>query len=78
MIAHLLRVAEEKGHRMPSGIQFQLTENNEELATRLGTVRELVSRNLGRLHAEGLIEIKKRTVTVPDLKILRDEIALRG
>jgi len=39
------------GRRL-NGIEFQLTENNEELAARLGTVRELVSRNLGRLHAK--------------------------
>ena len=78
LIAHLLRVAEKKGYRTPLGIQFELTENNEELATRLGTVRELVSRNLGRLHGDGLIEIKKRIVTIPDVDVLRIEIAPRG
>src|SRR5271169_2725875 len=30
--------------RTPQGIHFQLTENNEQLAVRLGTVRELISR----------------------------------
>jgi hypothetical protein len=56
------------------GIHFQLTENNEQLAVRLGTVRELISRNLGRLHGDKLIEMNKRTVNIPDLAILRDEI----
>jgi len=51
-----------------------LTENNEQLAVRLGTVRELISRNLGRLHEDKLIEMNKRTVNIPDLAILRDEI----
>jgi len=74
LIAYLVRLAEENGERTPSGIHFQLTENNEELAVRLGTVRELISRNLGRLHGDGLIEMNKRTVTIPNINILRDEI----
>ena len=74
LIAYLVRLAEENGHRTPQGIHFQLTENNEQLAVRLGTVRELISRNLGRLHGDKLIEMNKRTVNIPDLAILRDEI----
>jgi CRP-like cAMP-binding protein len=75
LIAYLVRLAEENGHQTPQGIHFELAENNEELATRLGTVRELISRNLGRLHGDGLIEMHKRTVNVPDLGALRNEIA---
>ena len=75
LIAHLLHTAEEEGRQTAHGIEFELTENNEELAARLGTVRELVSRNLGRLHGEGLIEIRRRTVTVPNLTALRQETA---
>jgi CRP/FNR family transcriptional regulator len=74
LIAYLVRLAEENGQRTPHGIHFQLTENNEELAVRLGTVRELISRNLGRLHGDRLIEMNKRTVNIPNLNILRDEI----
>ena len=74
LIAYLVRLAEENGQRTPQGIHFQLTENNEQLAVRLGTVRELISRNLGRLHGDKLIEMNKRTVNIPDLAILRDEI----
>jgi len=74
LIAYLLRLAEENGQRTPQGIHFQLNENNEELAVRLGTVRELISRNLGRLHGDRLIEMNKRTVNIPNLDILRDEI----
>ena len=54
---------------------FVLHENNEELAGRLGTVRELVSRNLGRLHGEGLIVMgPRRAVTIPDVELLRAEL----
>ncbi len=75
LIAYLVRLAEENGHQTSRGIHFQLTENNEELAVRLGTVRELISRNLGRLHGDKMIQMGKRTVNIPDLSILRDEIA---
>jgi CRP/FNR family transcriptional regulator, cyclic AMP receptor protein len=74
LIAHLVRLAEQSGNKTPHGIYFQLTENNEELAARLGTVRELISRNLGRLHGDRLIEMKKRTVNIRNLSVLRDEI----
>ncbi|HZS28017.1 MAG TPA: Crp/Fnr family transcriptional regulator [Candidatus Angelobacter sp.] len=74
LAAHLVRLAE-SGQRTADGYVFELTENNEELATRLGTVRELVSRNLGRLHNEGLIQICKRTVTVHNLDDLQAEIS---
>ena len=75
LIAYLVRFAEFSGKQGADGIEFELTENNEELAARLGTVRELVSRNLGRLHGEGLIRMGKRTVIVPNLDLLRQEIA---
>ena len=74
LIAYLLQLAKSKGRKTPFGIEFTLMENNEELAARLGTVRELISRNMGRLHNEGLIYIQRRIVTVPDLKALQAEI----
>jgi CRP/FNR family transcriptional regulator len=74
LIAHLLGLAEERGIRSNEGIQIDLLENNEELAARLGTVRELVSRNLGRLHGEGLIIMRRRAVTIPDDAALRAEL----
>jgi CRP-like cAMP-binding protein len=74
LVAHLLRLAEATGRKTEVGIQFELRENNEELAARLGTVRELVSRNLGRLHGAGLIEMKRRMVNIPDADALRSEI----
>lgn len=74
IIAHLLALAEERGKQSEHGIEIQLDENNEELAARLGTVRELVSRNLGRLHGEGLIRMHRRAVTIPDKDILRAEL----
>jgi CRP-like cAMP-binding protein len=74
LMAHLAREAREKGTPTSAGTQFELKENNEELAARLGTVRELISRNLGRLHGDGLIQMRRRTVIIPDMERLESEI----
>jgi CRP/FNR family transcriptional regulator len=75
LIGRLLQLAAECGSETPRGVEFPLVENNEELAARLGTVRELVSRNLGRLHNQGLIDIRRRSVTIHDLVRLKEEAA---
>lgn len=74
LIAHILHLADQRGALGPDGIHVDLDENNEELAARLGTVRELVSRNLGRLHGDGLIRMRRRSITIPDKLALRSEI----
>lgn len=74
LIAYLLALASEHGIPSHSGIQVHLNENNEELAARLGTVRELISRNLGRLHGDGLIVMNRRTLSIPDERRLRREL----
>lgn len=74
LITHLLRLAEQNGTPGSAGIEINLEENNEELAARLGTVREIVSRNLGRLHGEGLLRMRRRAITIPDLEALRREL----
>lgn len=78
LVAHLVHLAEETGRHTSRGIEFELAENNEELAARLGTVRELISRNLGHLHGEGCVEIKRRTITIPNLAVLKEEIVRSG
>jgi CRP/FNR family transcriptional regulator len=53
--------------------EFELPVTHEELALRLGTVREVVSRNLARFQAEGMIRIAKRQVLLVDREALRAE-----
>ncbi len=70
LIAALLRMAE--GAAPDSGVvRFDLPSNHQELAHQIGTVRELVSRNLGRLQAEELIDFDGRHVCVRDMGRLR-------
>jgi CRP-like cAMP-binding protein len=72
--ACLLREARSQGKRTPQGVEFTFTVSNQELASRIGTVRELVSRNLGRLQAAKLIKLDGRTVIIPDLSALEAEV----
>jgi len=74
LISLLLRLAEREGRKTAKGVEFVLPANNQELAYQIGTVRELVSRNLSRLQSEGLVKVEGRTVVAPDLKLLEAEL----
>jgi CRP/FNR family transcriptional regulator len=45
---------------------FPFPVTHQELASRLGTVREVVSRNLSRFQAEGLVRIERKTISLID------------
>jgi len=64
----LLRLAQKEGQRTTEGVEVKLPANNQELASQIGTVRELVSRNLSRFQAEGLLRIDGRSVIIRDLE----------
>ncbi|MGC2111459.1 MAG: Crp/Fnr family transcriptional regulator [Candidatus Korobacteraceae bacterium] len=74
LAAMLVRLAKSAGPRAAGSITITLPANNNELAAQIGTVRELVSRNMSRLQAEGLIQIDGRTVTILDMKRLEAEL----
>lgn len=57
----LLREARSTGHRIGEEIRFELKLSNQQLAARIGSVREVVSRTLNRFVAEGMIKIEKRS-----------------
>ena len=50
-----------------------VTLTHQELASRLGTVREVVSRNLARFRVQGLVQIEGRAILVSDPVGLRAE-----
>lgn len=73
-LAHyLLEMAEKWGEPTPRGIRFELRSTNQEIAAHIGTVRELVSRSLGRFRDQGILSLKERTVTIHDVDRLRAE-----
>jgi CRP/FNR family transcriptional regulator len=70
----LVRLARQQEIRTGKPIEVTLPATNQELAAQIGTVRELVSRNLSRLQSQGLIQINGRLVTISNLKALEAEL----
>lgn len=52
---------------------FDLPATHQEMASRLGTVREVVSRNLARLRAEGIVRVDDRRAQILDRAALERE-----
>jgi CRP/FNR family transcriptional regulator len=73
VIALVLRLAQTNGKPSKDGIRVELTKSHQDLASELGTVRELISRNLSRLQAEGYLDVDSRTIIVKDLAGLKRE-----
>lgn len=74
LIAMLVKLAQADGKRTERGVEIHLPATHQELAHQLGTVRELISRNLMRLQAEGFLEVDAREIVVKDLKGLSQEL----
>jgi CRP/FNR family transcriptional regulator len=55
------------------GKSFALPWTHQEIAFNLGTVREVVSRNLNRFQVDGLIRVNHRDVTIADRDGLQRE-----
>ena len=73
LASFLLRQAQKEGKHTGEGIHVSLPASNQELASQIGTVRELVSRNLSRLQAQGVLQVDGRNVLILDLKALEAE-----
>jgi CRP/FNR family transcriptional regulator len=52
---------------------FDLPVTHQEIASRLGTVREVVSRNLARFRAEGILRMQGHQIEVLDHARLEQE-----
>ena len=57
---------------------FDLSVTHQELASRLGTVREVVSRNLARFRAQGLIRMHGHQVQIVNRAELEHEAESQG
>jgi CRP/FNR family transcriptional regulator len=69
----LVRLAARRGKRTPRGVELTLTSSHQDLAAHIGTVRELVSRNLSRFQAQGLIRMEGKKILIPQLEALKAE-----
>ncbi|HUY80608.1 MAG TPA: Crp/Fnr family transcriptional regulator [Acidobacteriaceae bacterium] len=70
LVSVLVRLARAEGQKTTRGIEFQLPGTHQDIAHQLGTVRELVSRNLMRLQAEGLLHVEARNISILDMPAL--------
>ena len=67
----LLMEARARGNQTPDGgYTVELRQTNQQIAARIGTVREVVSRAMTKLQHDGLIEIEHRRLTIPDEEAL--------
>jgi CRP-like cAMP-binding protein len=72
LAAYLLELARESGRELPDGsVEVLLEARQEEIARRLGTVREVLARSLRALRDEGVIERRRECVRVRDLGALQ-------
>ena len=70
-LARLLhKEAHSLGRQTDEGIEFELALTNQQIAARIGTVREVVSRALSRLQQNDLITVRGRVITIPDEEAL--------
>ena len=69
----LLQLAAKDGKLTARGVEFKLRATNRDLAAQIGTVPELISRNLGFLQASGSIKIRGKTIIISDPIALRCE-----
>src|SRR5690606_10023944 len=53
------------------GVRFEQKLTHCQLAARIGTVREVVTRSIYKLQSEGLINISQHSVHIPDIEALR-------
>lgn len=66
----LLKEARSIGKTTADGIEFTQPLTHNQLAARIGTVREVVTRVMYRLQQQELVKIDGKTVKIPDLEAL--------
>jgi len=66
-----LEEAMTKGTQTGKGFSVSMPLTSQQIAARVGSVREVVSRALARLQQDGLIVLERRQLTIPDVSALR-------
>jgi CRP/FNR family transcriptional regulator len=71
LASFLINEARQVGRPVRGGVALHLLLSNQDIASRIGSVRDVVSRTLARMKHEGLIAMKRRTLIIPDLRALK-------
>lgn len=75
LISWLLREAKSAGRETEHGLVLPLNASHQEIASQIGTVRELVSRNIARLQAQSLIRVRGQEIVILDQAGLEAELS---
>ncbi len=67
----LLEEAKRKSATLQDGVSFSLSLSHTQLAARLGSVREVVTRSLQKLVQQGIIELRGHRLHILNVKALR-------
>jgi CRP-like cAMP-binding protein len=70
MVRLLLELVESHGERRGTACEIRLPLSHQDLASLIGLTREMVTRVLGELQAEGLVEVRRRRIKIIDYKRL--------
>jgi CRP/FNR family cyclic AMP-dependent transcriptional regulator len=68
---YLYFAAREEGKPAPNGVVIERVITLQDLASLVGSVREVVSRTLHTLEVEGIVEVRRREIVVLDMGALR-------
>jgi CRP-like cAMP-binding protein len=66
----LFEEARDHGTKTDHGTRVKLQMTHSQLAARIGTVREVITRTLNRLQEQGLIVHEGKNILIPDMKIM--------
>jgi CRP-like cAMP-binding protein len=69
----LFERAMQQGKGSNGQVEFTLDQSHQELASQIGTVRELVSRSFGRFQEQEILSVKNRTITILNMDRLKEE-----
>jgi CRP/FNR family transcriptional regulator len=64
----LLAEARARGARRGSGVEVEFSLTHQQVASRIGSVREVVSRAFGRLQQAGFVRVESKTLLITDLE----------
>jgi CRP/FNR family transcriptional regulator len=71
LASFLIREVEHTGSPVQGPVELRLLLSNQAIASRIGSVRDVVSRTLARMKHDGLISMKGRTLIIPDIRALK-------
>jgi len=76
IIRTILRLAEERGVKKGGGVLVDIRMTHQQLASFAGTARESATKVMQELSEEGLIEVEKKRIYLPDHQKLKEMAGL--